>query len=240
MLGLGNSDTWAHYWLPGDDTWSDYINVGGKRETLAVSIRGNTEVVAMNSRAVSNTSVRNIAYYNGVVHRDEWTKPPEKHFQAAVIAWDDADSIYVFGGARDAPSPKVFKFEISQDRWTELDPMPSGGGAFPSCGMANYANAVSVICLGTKIDLDNNIEIFNLETEEWGKEENVLTPANPPTYGSLVFSRGSKLYRVRGYYASDEATNSYDILDLDTLSWESPVALEDSNVTINQLVLIEA
>ncbi len=121
-----------------------------------------------------------------------------------------------------------------------MDDMPLGGGPYPSCGKVTYQNVLSVICMGTETNNNSNdIEFFNLETETWHTKANVLTPANPPTYGSLVFSRGSKLYRVRGFYANGDPTNSYDVLNLDTLTWEPPVQLDSSDVKINKLVLID-
>ncbi len=238
MFGLGSSHNYASYWLPGDDKWSDLISVGTKRQTNVVSIRGNTEVVAINSRGVSGGMSKNIVHYDGTVNL-ALTRSDEKMYQATLIAWDEVGSFYVFGGERQAASPLVLKYEAPLDTWTVLEDMPSGGGAAPSCGKATYNGRVSVICLGTETHLSNDIEIFDLETEAWTTKANIMTPANPPTYGSLVFSRGTKLYRVRGFYDSNTPANSYDVLDLDTMVWEAPVPLEPSDVKINQLVLID-
>ncbi len=238
MFGLGSSHNKASYWLPGEDNWSDFIGTGYKRQTNVVSIRDNAEVVAINHRDVAGGMTRNIVRYDGTAIQAA-TKILEKSYQATLIAWDDVDSFYVFGGERGASVPHVLKYETSLDKWTLLEDMPSGGGAYPSCGKATYNGKFSVICLGTETHLSNDIEIFDLEAETWTTMADIMTVANPPTYGSLVFSRDNKLYRVRGFYDSNTPANSYDILDLDTMVWEAPVPLDPSNVKINQLVLID-
>ncbi len=238
MFGLGSSHNLASYWLPGDDKWSDFISTGGLRETNAVSIRGETEVVAINQRKTNGGMSKSIAHYDGTVNL-ALRESDEKMYQATLIAWDDVDSFYVFGGETNVASPFVLKYETSLNQWTKLDDMPSGGGAYPSCGKATYNGKVSVLCFGTKTHLSNDIEIFDLESESWTTKANVMTAANPPTYGSLVFSRGTKLYRVRGFYNPNTPANSYDVLDLDTMMWEAPVPLEPSDVNVNQLVLID-
>ncbi len=242
MIGLSPSNGNANYWLPGDAKWSSAMGFNWKREGMAVSLRGNTEVVAMMNRQDDGTVSDSITYYDGTtIARDEWDSIPEKTFKATLVEGADNNSFYVFGGeVLPDQKPNVYKFDMGSEQWTQMGDMPLGGGAYPSCGKATWLNRLSVICMGTETNNNSNdIEIFDLLAETWSTKANVLTPANPPTYGSLVFSRGSKLYRVRGFYTNGDPTNSYDVLNVDTLTWEPPVQLDSSDVTIRQLVLID-
>ncbi len=245
MFGLGIGHNLSHYWLPGEDGWSDAIDCGRKREGLAVSIRGETEVVAMFHKENKDILVNPMAHYNGTtMNKNKWPRLMDNNqavaFKSVGLAWDEGESFYVLGGETATyPLNTAYKFDIKWAKWTRLDDMPLTKGPYPSCGRATYGGRPSVICMGTEISQSNNIEILDLQSESWSYKMDVLTPANPPTYGSLMFSRGSRLYRVRGFYANGTATNSFDVLNLDTLTWDLPVALEPSDVKTNKLVLID-
>ncbi len=240
ILGVGSKHTKAYQWFPGETEWQGPYSGGLNRMASAVSFGDNNEqVFTIGNLQTSGFGDNKVFHYNGTKWFRDCEVIPHKTFTHALLYHNE--DLFVFGGVTQdgVQSAEVYKFDMATKGWSRLEDMPSGGGSYPSCGKATYDGRPSVLCTGTKENPSNDMEIFDLEDETWTTKPDFLTSANPPTYGSVVFSRGNKLYRVRGFHTDDSPTNSYDVLDLDTMTWAPPVTLEPSDVAKNQLVVID-
>ncbi len=244
VVGGAADSRGSRYWLPGDDEWT--IAKRMKNDHFygaAIALDGDTTVLAVGNLDAAGAWNAGTEIYD--LSTGKWTSKQniiERTVNAVFVAKND-NEIYLFGGEQkdhmgSNALPNVLKYDRLTNKWTILaNPMPRGG-PHPSCGKAIYQSKSVAICLGTATNLGGEIDIFDFETETWTILPDTIVPP-PATYGSLVMSVGTKLYKIRGYDPDGKETNSMSVFNLETETWELPaVQLEASSAGYKDLVLL--